>query len=66
MIDNTKQMKLEYELELTKRILQKIIEMNEGKDIKMPDASDMDQIQDEVRIALEDKHPNFKIEKSKK
>lgn len=54
---------LDYELRLTKRILERILELN--TDAKIPDAKEMDAIEEELRVQLERKYPQFKI-KSKK
>nr|WP_299344744.1 hypothetical protein [Allomuricauda sp.] len=58
-------MELEYELEFTKRILQKIMELNEGKDLTMPDASEMDKIESELKQEMETEYPKYRIQKKK-
>ena len=54
---------LDYELRLTKKILQLILERN--KDIKMPEPKEVDQIEEELRKELEDEYPQFKIRTKK-
>ncbi|MDC6364712.1 MULTISPECIES: hypothetical protein [Flavobacteriaceae] len=58
-------MELEYELEFTKRILQKIMELNEGKELTMPDTSEMDKIQAELKQEMETEYPKYRIQKKK-
>lgn len=54
---------LEYELRLTKKILERILEMN--KDLKTPDAKEVDQIEAALRSELERDYPRFKIQRKK-
>lgn len=56
-------LELEYELKLTKKILERIIELNKDKDLKTPDEHEIDAIEDSLRRELEREYPNYKIQK---
>lgn len=56
-------MEMEYELRLTKKILERILEMNKDKELKTPDDKEMDYIEDEIRSELEREYPSYKIQK---
>lgn len=57
------QLELEYELKLTKKILERIIELNKDKDLKTPDENEIDAIEDGLRKELEREYPKYKIQK---
>jgi len=56
-------LELEYELKLTKKILERILELNKDKDLKTPDEHEIDAIEEKLRRDLERDYPNFKIQK---
>ncbi|MEX0313603.1 MAG: hypothetical protein AB3N18_05460 [Allomuricauda sp.] len=56
-------LEMEYELRLTKKILERILEMNKDKELKTPDDKEMDYIEDEIRSELEREYPSYKIQK---
>lgn len=54
---------LEYELRLTKKILERIIELNKDKDLIIPNTEEVDQIEETLKSELEKDYPKFKIQK---
>ncbi|WP_420322598.1 hypothetical protein [Flagellimonas sp.] len=56
-------LEMEYELRLTKKILERIIEMNKDKDLSTPDEQEMDKIQEDLKNELEREYPTYKIQK---
>lgn len=63
--ESKSRLELEYELRLTKKILERIIELNKDKDIIMPNTVEVDEIEQSLRTELEKDYPKFKI-KSKR
>ncbi|WP_343486919.1 hypothetical protein [Allomuricauda sp. d1] len=62
MIQNGKsRVELEYELRLTKRILERIIALN--KDLKTPTEAEVDEIEKSLKKELEQEYPSYKIQK---
>tara|TARA_R110002167_G_C12263161_1_gene613245 strand:- start:323 stop:514 length:192 start_codon:yes stop_codon:yes gene_type:complete len=56
-------LELEYELKLTKKILERIIALNKDKDLITPDKTEMDAIEDSLKRELEREYPNYRIQK---
>ncbi|WP_190808753.1 hypothetical protein [Flagellimonas sp. S3867] len=54
---------MEYELRLTKKILERIIELNKDKDLSTPDEQEVDKMQEELKNELEREYPSYKIRK---
>tara|TARA_R110001606_G_scaffold338299_1_gene486407 strand:- start:425 stop:616 length:192 start_codon:yes stop_codon:yes gene_type:complete len=56
-------LELEYELKLTKKILERIIALNKDKALITPDKTEMDAIEDSLKRELEREYPNYRIQK---
>ncbi len=56
-------LEMEYELRLTKKILERIIELNKDKDLSTPDEQEVDKMQEELKNELEREYPSYKIRK---
>ncbi|UII79524.1 hypothetical protein [Flagellimonas sp. CMM7] len=54
---------IEYELRLTKKILEKILELNKDKELISPSNEEMDKIEEELRSDLRLEFPKYKIQK---
>ncbi|MEM7486701.1 MAG: hypothetical protein AAF348_15950 [Bacteroidota bacterium] len=64
MMDRGKtNVELEYELRLTKKILERIIALN--KNIVTPDEKELDKIEDTLKLELEKEYPTYKIQKKR-
>lgn len=53
---------LEYELRLTKKILERVLELNKEKNLVFPDSDEIDQIEDTLRSEMEKDYPKYKIQ----
>jgi hypothetical protein len=58
------QIEREYELRLTKKILERVLELN--KDVKLPEGEEIERMEEELRKELEHEFPNYKIQTKKK
>ncbi|NJB69930.1 hypothetical protein GGR42_000392 [Saonia flava] len=56
-------LELEYELKLTKKILERIIELNKDKDLVTPDEKEIDGMEATLKRELEREYPTYKIQK---
>ncbi len=56
-------LELEYELKLTKKILERILELNKDKDLITPDEQEIDTIEMGLKQELEREYPKYKIQK---
>ncbi len=56
-------LELEYELKLTKKILERILELNKDKDLTTPDEQEIDAIEMGLKQELEREYPKYKIQK---
>ncbi|MBS9461249.1 hypothetical protein KIM67_02415 [Flagellimonas sp. 389] len=64
MMDRGKtNVELEYELRLTKKILERIIALN--KNIVTPDEKELDKIEEMLKLELEKEYPTYKIQKKR-
>lgn len=63
MMSRKSSVELEYELRLTKKILERILELNKDKDLIMPDTKEVDQIEETLKSELEKDYPKFRIQK---
>lgn len=63
MMSRKSSVELEYELRLTKKILERIIELNKDKDLIIPNTEEVDQIEETLKSELEKDYPKFKIQK---
>ncbi len=53
---------LEYELRLTKKILERILELNKDKHLILPDSAEVDQIEETLKSEIEKDYPRYKIQ----
>lgn len=53
---------LEYELRLTKKILERILELNKDKDLIIPNTEEVDKIEETLKSELEKDYPKYKIQ----
>jgi len=53
---------LEYELRLTKKILERILELNKDKNLIIPDTEEVDKIEETLRSELKKDYPKYKIQ----
>lgn len=63
MMSKKSSVELEYELRLTKKILERILELNKEKDLIMPNTEEVDKIEETLKSDLERDYPKFKIQK---
>lgn len=63
MMSRKSRVELEYELRLTKKILERILELNKDKDLTMPNTEEVDRIEETLKSELEKDYPKFRIQK---
>ncbi|MBD1262808.1 hypothetical protein HZY62_19580 [Maribacter polysiphoniae] len=63
MEEKKTRLQLEYELKLTKKILERLIELNEDKNLVMPEDAELDNIEAALKKDMEQRYPKYKIQK---
>ena len=62
MMGRKSNVELEYELRLTKKILERILELNKDKDMIYPSTEEVDKIEETLKSELEKDFPKYKIQ----
>lgn len=56
-------LELEYELQLTKKILERIIELNQEQNLILPNREEIDIIEEKLQRKMQKTYPAYKISK---